>query len=93
MSTSLTSFQAFHPKTVMENSSRRRNRDLSHIVSLNLVEGISVEREVLAMDALELVANVGGYLGLLLGYSFWSLCKGFIRRAGMNSVPSTTVKV
>lgn len=72
--------QAFYPKIVLQNSYPRR-RTLSHVVIINLVDGVSGEREVLAMDALELIANVGGYLGLLLGFSFWSACKVFIRRA------------
>ncbi len=37
------------------------------------------------MDELELVANVGGYLGLLLGFSFWSVCQGFMKRAERKS--------
>lgn len=40
---------------------------------------VTEEREVLAFDGLDLVGNVGGYLGLLLGFSAMSVC-GFILR-------------
>ncbi len=37
--------------------------------------GIKDNTEVLVFDTLEMIGNVGGYLGLLLGWSIMSLVK------------------
>ncbi len=35
--------------------------------------GITMKKEVLVFDALDMIGNIGGYLGLLLGWSILSL--------------------
>ncbi len=37
--------------------------------------GIKDNREVLVFDTLEMIGNIGGYLGLLLGWSAMSIVK------------------
>ncbi len=43
--------------------------------------GVTLKREVLVFDALELIGNVGGYLGLLLGWSAMSLVRWYFKQA------------
>ncbi len=48
----------------------------SNTISLGLYlapSGVIMKREVLVFDTLEMIGNVGGYLGLLLGWSVMSL--------------------
>ncbi len=46
------------------------------IVSIYLSPlGIRDNREVLVFDMLEMIGNIGGYLGLLLGWSVMSIVK------------------
>ncbi len=41
--------------------------------------GITMKREVLVFDALEMIGNIGGYLGLLLGWSAMSLVRLYFK--------------
>ncbi len=42
--------------------------------------GVSVKKETLVFDALDMVGNIGGYLGLLLGWSLLSLFSVFQKK-------------
>ncbi len=42
---------------------------------------VPVEETVLMYDSLDAMADVGGYLGLLLGASCWSMARSVLERA------------
>ncbi len=60
--------------------------------------GVSVKKENLVFDALDMVGNIGGYLGLLLGWSLLSLFSVFQKKVGIaikfvrNKAQSTVLK-
>ncbi len=57
------------------------NRTYSTYVGIFLAPtGVTEKQEVLVFDALELIGNVGGYLGLLLGWSAMSLVDWYFKR-------------
>ena len=59
-------------------SGQRRERIL-HIVLSSVQQEIPIEEQILVYDRSNLIADVGGYLGLLLGVSILSCYKEFIR--------------
>ncbi len=68
--------QYFAKKIVEEVDNYARNAldRYNQVVQLFLgASGVPYEEEVLVFDFLDLVGNVGGYLGLFLGASFLSL--------------------